>query len=441
VSQQSGRCPVKRFILLILLGVPFALAQRGINLGGTSRGSVPPSGVNETDSLKDFHHLMAVEASNPQVTQFRSLMKTTETAHSELKALIANLQATKPDVLDASAMTTLDQALDNARGGNKQFVDGFSTNQRTGLKDLTKRLEKADSDLEQSQKRLDQIAHATNVSAPEATARVETLDKALTEFSDEQLALGREMSITLATAQDLSFTLPLVENPVSFGNRKITVRVSGELTQVAAAPQQRVFQLRLTAALADLQQNISDILQAQFQPSSSCGERVSVRRAMLMPATPASLLALRLHYERWACSRMASQITASEIAESDGEVEVKLTPAVDKPGTLQLASEFQRIDAGGMMGDSLRSGNLGDDVREKVSNSILAALRAGADFKATLPAAVQNDVALESATFEDSGAGKLSILLEGGVQISSEQVNLLASQLNQTASRQTAPAP
>lgn len=127
---------------------------------------------------------------------------------------------------------------------------------------------------------------------------------------------------------------------------------------------------------------------------------------------------------------------ASEIAESDGDVDIKLTPSVDKPGTLKLMSQFQRIGATGMMADALRSGDLGDEVKEKVSDSVLAALRAGEDFKLTLPAAVQNDATLENASFEDSGAGNLSILFEGRVQISAEQVNLLASQLNQTASRQ-----
>lgn len=435
---QSACFPVKRLFLAVLLYMPLATAQVGFNVGGggTRGGSVPPSGVNQPDSLKDFHHIMAVQASNPQVNRFHALVKDTEAAKTELRGLITSLQTAKPDAAATSTLASLEQNLDAVRTGNKQFVDGFSADQKTGLRDLTRRLEKADSDLEQAQKKLDQIVRATNISSSEIAANLENLDKALTEFSDEQVSLGKEMSITLASAQDLSFTLPAVENPVSLENRRITIRVSGQLTQFAAEPQQRVFKFQLIAALADLQQNIGDILRAQFQQSSSCSERVSVRRAMLMPANPASLLALQLHYERWACSPRASQIMASEIAESDGDVDIKLTPAVDKPGTLKLMSQFQRIGATGMMGDALRSGDLGDEVREKVSDSVLAALRAGEDFKLTLPAAVQNDATLETASFEDSGAGILSILFEGRVQISAEQVNLLASQLNQTASRQ-----
>jgi len=442
VSHQSVPLPVKRLLLVILLCMPIATAQAGFNVGGggSRGGSVQPTAVNQTDSLKDFHHIMAVQASSQQATQFRSLIKTTEAAQGELKALMANLQTAKPDSLVASAVTTLTQALDTARTGNKQFVDGFSANQKAGLKDLTKRLEKADSDLEQSQKKLDQIVHATNMSSPELAARAENLDKMLTEFSEEQSALGREMSIVLATGQDLSFRLPAVDNTVNLENRKITVRTAGELTQVAAEQDHRILNLQLTAALTDLQQDIGDILQAQFQQSASCSERVSVRRAMLMPSTPASVLALRLHYERWACSRTVGQVAASEIAESDGDVEMKLTPTVEKPGTLKLVSEFQKIDVDGMMGDALRSGSLGDDLRDRVSDSLLTVLRAAADFKATLPPAAQNDVELESATFQDAGSGNLNILLQGRVQLSGEQVNFLASQLNQSASSQATPA-
>jgi hypothetical protein len=437
VFPQSACFPVKRLFLVVLLCMP-AAAQVGFNVGGggTRGGSVPPSGVNEPDSLKDFHHIMAVQASNHQVNRFHALVKDTEAAKTELRGLITRLQTAQPEDPAISSLASLEQNLDGVRTGSKQFIDGFSSDQKTGLRDLMRRLEKADSDLEQAQKKLDQIVHATKISNPEVAAHLENLDKALTEFSAEQISLGREMSITLASGQDVSFTLPAVENPVNLEDRRITIRVSGELTQFAAEQQLRVFKLQLIAALADLQQNIGDILQAQFQQSSSCSERVSVLRAMLMPANPASLLALRLHYERWACSPGASQIMASEIAESDGDVDIKLTPAVDKPGTLKLMSEFQRVGATGMMGDALRSGDLGDEVREKVSDSVLAALRAGEDFKRTLPPSVQNDATLETASFEDSGAGNLSILFEGRVQISTEQVNLLASQLNQTASRQ-----
>ncbi len=41
----------------------------------------------------------------------------------------------------------------------------------------------------------------------------ESLNKALSDFYNQQLALGREMSITLATGRDTAFTLPPVKDP------------------------------------------------------------------------------------------------------------------------------------------------------------------------------------------------------------------------------------
>jgi hypothetical protein len=83
---------------------------------------------------------------------------------------------------------------------------------------------------------------------------------------------------------------------------------------------------------------------------------------------------------------------------------------------------------------------LGEDLQNKVAQSVLSAARVGTDFKVALPPAVQNSATLQSAKFRDLGVGGLSVVLEGQVEISNEQANQLASQLNQTLSAQQAPA-
>jgi hypothetical protein len=225
-----------------------------------------------------------------------------------------------------------------------------------------------------------------------------------------------------------------VKSPVNIGKQPATVTVSGELTQVSAQGAQRIFKLELLADLPDVQQNITEIMRAQLDSSARCGERIAVRQARLTPATPSGLLVLQLHYERWTCAPGSG--TSSELAESEGTVEMKLTPSLDKSGALKLAAEYQRIDASGMMGDSLRSGILGDELRDKVSESLVSVLRAGADFKTSLPPAVQNFATLQSVRFQNAGAGDLEAQFEGQIQISDEQANLLASQLNQALSAQ-----
>jgi len=299
-------------------------------------------------------------------------------------------------------------------------------------------LAKADSELEQDEKRFD-AGLDSKAAAPEIEAHAESLSKTLAEFSSQQLALGREMSITLATGQDLAFTLPAASHPVSIANQTIGVPVAGTLIQTASQGSQRTFKLELIADLSDLQQNITTLLRAQLERSETCGQRVAIQQATLMPSTPAGLLVVKLHYERWTCARTFGQQSSTELAEEEGTVEVKLTAAVEKPNTLKIAAALGRVDATGMMGDALRSGSLGEDLQNTVAESVLTAAQTGSNFRITLPPAVQNSAAIQSARFQDTGVGGLSVVLDGQIEISNEQADALASQLNQALSAQGTP--
>jgi hypothetical protein len=106
-----------------------------------------------------------------------------------------------------------------------------------------------------------------------------------------------------------------------------------------------------------------------------------------------------------------------------------------------VSAGLGRIDASGMLAESLRSGSLGDNLREQSTRLLLTAIRSAADLKTTLPLAVQNAATLQTAKFQDAGVGSLGLMLEGQVQISDEQANQLAAQLNQALSAQTTPKP
>jgi hypothetical protein len=421
---------------LLLLSLPTALsAQRhggggtggGFGLGGISR----PDGVDERDSLKDFHQVVALQASSQQVADFQAFMQNLDTAKAASQPF---LQPSGKE-LTPDQFSPLDHALDALRTGNKKFQDGFSAAQKAGLKEIQKRLGKADSDLEQEQKRLS-LSLEAKATAPEITAHAESLDKALTEFSNSLLAIGREMSITLASGKDLTFTLPQVKTPVRFAGRTADVTVSGVLSQTAAESGQRTFKVNLLGDLSDVQLNITEILRAQIESPGRCGERLAVQQAILKPSTPASLLMLRLHFERWSCGA-----TSTELAEGNGSVEIKLTPLIDSSNNMKVDATFGRIDASGMMGDSLRSGSLGDDLRDKVADVILSAARTASDFKISLPSAVRNSATIQSVKFQDYGVGGFAVVLGGQLQISNEQADLLASQLNQALAAQRTPPP
>jgi hypothetical protein len=421
-----------------------ATAQRhggGITGGGGLSGNSRPTGVKEDDTLKDFHQAIAVQATSEQTAEFQAAIKSTEEAKTQLQLLLDQLNKQDLSVVSVPR-EPVDHALENARSANKKFQQGFSPAQKSGLRDIAKRLAKSDSDLEQEEKKLDQSL-VSKAASFELAARAESLGKALTDFHNQQLALGREMSITLANGQDLAFNLPAASHPVSIASRTIAVPVSGELTQISAQGGQRTFKLEMTANLTDLQQNITELLRSQLDTSDNCGQRIAIQQATLAPSTPAGLLVVKLHFERWTCSQVFGKQTSNELAEGDGTVEIKLTASVEKAGTssgrLKIAAAFGRIDATGMMGEALRSGSLGENLRNVAAQSVLTAAQPGSDFKTTLPPAVQNSAVLQSARFQDTGVGALTILLDGQLEISNEQADALANQLNQALSAQGTP--
>jgi hypothetical protein len=418
--------------------------------GGSLSGYSRPDGVDEKDSLKDFHETIAMQATSQQMAAFQALLKTTEGAQASLQTFLQTLH-NENAAPDAAQRDVLDRAVENTRTWNKKFQEGLSSTQKAGMKDLAKRLTKTDSDLELEQKKLDQSLEA-KAATPEVLAYAESLEKTFTELHNQQLALGREMSITLASGQDLAFTLPQVRSVVTIASRTLPVAVSGVLTQIAAQGGQRKFQLEISADLSELQPNIFDILSAQLNTSNTCGQRIAIRQAILTPATPASLLVVRLHFERWICARSFGQQTSNELAEGDGSVEIKLTAALEgaststpgtavpPPNTLKITAALGRVNATGMLEEELRSGSLGEELRDQAVQALSSAARAGSDFKTALPPTVQNSAAIQSVKFQDVGVGGLRLVLDGQIEISNEQADQLANQLNQTLQTQSLPA-
>lgn len=423
---------------VLLLHPLAAVAQRhgGHGVGAVSGGPDRPGGVDDKDSLKDFHQALAMQATSQQIAAFQALVKKTDAAKTEMQAFLQEQTDKNPPPDRVASSHHLDKTLDDLRSENKKFVDGFTSVQKSGLKEITRKLERADSDLEQESKRLDQSLLAAGATGSDIKLGVESIDKPLTEFSNQQLAMGREIGIVLANGDDLTFVLASEKVPVTIDKQAISVSVSGGLTQTAVQGEQRMFALEFIADLTDLQQDVTELLRAHIDKAENCGERLSLRRATMASATPSSLLVLQLHYERWTCVRAMGQTSPTELAEGDGEAELSLTPSLEKSNELKVTSEFKRISASGMMADALRSGELGDELRDKVDQVILSAMRPAADFKTTLPPAVRDFAVLKTAKFKDTGAGVFSLVLSGEVQVSNEQVHQMASQLNQTLSAQ-----
>jgi Flp pilus assembly CpaF family ATPase len=64
--------------------------------------------------------------------------------------------------------------------------------QKSGLKDATRKLAKADSDLDKQSRTFDQIVHSPKPESEQLANSAANLDKALASFQSEQLALGKK---------------------------------------------------------------------------------------------------------------------------------------------------------------------------------------------------------------------------------------------------------
>jgi hypothetical protein len=472
--------------LVLLVSPGKTLAQRGggrSQPGANSRPVIcvhdclePHSGLGPDDD-RYLEHLMAVQATTEQNTAFTALLQQVQAARTQLQSLLAGVK-NGAGSLPSDPTANLDHAIEKARNDTQSFLASFTADQKSGLKDITRKLATADSELDKQTSTFARSLQLAKADAAPVATSGGNLDNALASFQNEQLALGREMSIVLPSDdQELAFILPAVKTLIDLAGQPISIAASGAASRSSVADSHDQFNLRVVADLSDLQQNITGILRALLTNSPRCGERIEIQHAFLTPQEPASLAVVHLHFERWICPGGASPM---ELASGDGTVEIKLTPRIEpvpskegstdaqKPTeqktaeqssmaqnqaqqnsaqqgaptprtTLQLSSEFGRIEAQGLLRESLLSGSLGDTLREQIAASFLAALQKGADLKTALPPAAQS-ATIRRAQFQDAGAGQLRLVLDGQLQLSDEQTAQFAAQLKQRLSaQQTSP--
>jgi hypothetical protein len=411
----------------------------------------PHSGLGDDDD-RNLERLMAVQATPEQTTSFNHLLKDVQAARDRLQSFL-KLPQTPASSAPSGPAATLDQSVEKLRTASQNLVASFSAVQKSGLKDVTRKVENADSDLDKLRAAFTRILQTAQADSAPVAASAANLDSALASFQNQQLALGREMSIVLPSGgQDFAFILPGAKTTIDLGGQSISIPVSGATARTSAADGQDQFSLRVVADFSDLQQNIAAILRSLLTLSPRCGERLEIQHASLIPSDPASLVVVRLHFERWICPGGSPM----ELASGEATVEVKLTPSIEQSKaeqnktastsiepntTLRLASEFGRVDADGLLRESLLSGSLGDTVREQAAAALYPAMLKAANLKAALPPAAQGSGTIRKAQFQDAGAGQLRLVLEGQLQLSDEQTKQFVAQLKQPLSAQQTSAP
>src|SRR5271154_4383175 len=129
------------------------LAQRG---GGGGRGGIPgtgtvgsrrpviclhdcpstPEDASSEDDLKNFQHLMDVQASEQQSAAYVSVVQDAQAAGVQLQAFRELLQKAPASSALSDRVANLDQTVAKARTGAHSFLASFSPAQESGLKDL-----------------------------------------------------------------------------------------------------------------------------------------------------------------------------------------------------------------------------------------------------------------------------------------------------------------
>jgi hypothetical protein len=178
---------------IVLLMHPHTLLaqRRGGHGAGTARA---PAGVSSTDDLKDFKRAVALQASPDQVVQFRRLTESTQVARKSAQDLLKLAEnASETDLFRSTH--PLASALEIAQTDNQNFLQSLSAVQKSGLKEVTKKLGKANSDVTKRNQALTRDLERSRIAGQQISGVAEKLDKALSDLQARQLAIGTEMGI------------------------------------------------------------------------------------------------------------------------------------------------------------------------------------------------------------------------------------------------------
>ena len=184
---------------MLLLSASSLLAQHGGHGGGGGRRSAPGAGSTADASLTDFNRALAVQATPDQTSHFPELTKSTETARKLAQELAQVSGKSDSSTEFAKKSAGLKSAIEEAQGANQDLIKSFTKSQKAGLKELTKKLQKADSEVGKQWKDLEKQLSSLKAANEGIAGSADKLEKALEELQTQQIELGKEMGITPAT--------------------------------------------------------------------------------------------------------------------------------------------------------------------------------------------------------------------------------------------------
>lgn len=218
--------------------------------------------------------------------------------------------------------------------------------------------------------------------------------------------------------------IPPIKASIDIDKQPIAITLWGTLSPARSGTSA----LALTVDLGDLQEHLTPVLAAQLNRSDRCGDRLSVDHAAIAPTAPSALLTANVYFERFACIKAFGRQISKRLVGGHGVIEVNLTPSIEETD-IAIAGEVRKIDADGSLGEVLRSGSVGDSIRDKIAASVESAIQKSANLKSTLPAALEKAISIETVQFADGGSGRLWLTIGGEVRLSAEQLRGVAKDL------------
>jgi hypothetical protein len=244
------------------------------------------------------------------------------------------------------------------------------------------------------------------------------------------------LALPLVAAEPL-LKIPPARATVEIDHQPVVLTASGTVWKAA---QPDSYALALAVDLADLQAHARQMLAAQLDRSQPCGERLTILDAALQPTQPTAALTAKMHFERWTCAKLMGRTINKRLVGGDGNVRVELMPVVEAGTRVRLEAEVRDIQADGSLGQLLRSGSLGAELKEKIRSSVQSALDKATDFRATLPAVLQDLVRLRSVSFHGAGEGRLELTIDAEASISPGQLEKLRAEVARPLSTEPRPS-
>ena len=180
-----------RGLAVLAAGIVCVMASPALLAQG---GKGPPKPSTDT-SLQDFKRAMAVQAAPDQISDYQAIAKNTEGARQQAH----DLGQKASGATDATGLykpaSTLRDSIDQLQNDSQVFLKGFTKAQAVLLKDFTKKLGKAASEVTKENKSLDEQVKRAALDPKQLADIAGRLEKALSDLQAQQHTLAGEMGV------------------------------------------------------------------------------------------------------------------------------------------------------------------------------------------------------------------------------------------------------